>query len=105
MQKAQRAFLRDAMVKLPVNTNHLWNFLECVRSRQKPITSEQIGGRSAICRHLMNLAYLHGEKLQWEPANFAFVGGTGDPRWLTREYRNPGGFPDVPWGLTPNFIA
>jgi hypothetical protein len=58
-----------------------------VRDRKKPITSEQVGGRSAICCHLMNLAYYHHAKLQWDPAAFAFTGGTGDPKWLTREYR------------------
>ena len=89
MLKAERGFLRNAKVKLTVSKNHLGNFLDCVRTRQKPITSEQIGGRSAICCHLMNQAYLHGEKMQWDPANFAFVGGTGNPAWLTRDYRSP----------------
>ena len=89
VQKAERAFLRDAKVKLPVSKNHLCDFLDCVRSRQKPITSEQVGGRSAICCHLMNQAYFHGRKMLWDPATFAFVGGTGDPAWLTRDYRSP----------------
>ena len=89
VQKAQRAFLRDAKVKLTVSKNHLWNFLDCVRSRSKPITSEQVGGRSAICCHLMNQAYFHGQRMLWDPATFAFVGGTGDPAWLTHPYRSP----------------
>ena len=50
-----------------------------MKSRKKPITSEQVGGRSAICCHLMNQAYYHGQKLKWDPAKFAFVDGTGDP--------------------------
>jgi hypothetical protein len=37
----------------------------------------------------MNLAYYHGKKLQWDPARQAFAGGTGDPAWLTRDYRAP----------------
>ncbi len=42
-----------------------------------------------ICCHLMNLAYYHGQKIKWDPEKFAFVDGTGDPRWLTRDYRSP----------------
>jgi predicted dehydrogenase len=89
VQKAERAFLKDAKIKLYVSKDHLWDFLDCVQSRKKPITSEQVGGHSAICCHLMNQAYYHGQKLKWDPAKFEFVDGTGDPKWLTRDYRGP----------------
>ena len=89
VQKAEREFLKDAKIKLYVSKNHLWNFLDCVKDRTKPITSEQVGARSAICCHLMNQAYYHHQKLKWDPMKFAFVDGTGDPKWLTRDYRSP----------------
>ena len=89
VQKAERAFLQDAKVQLYVSKNHLSDFMECVQARKKPVTSEQVGARSAICCHLMNQAYYHGQKLKWDPAKFVFVDGSGDPRWLTRDYRNP----------------
>lgn len=89
VQKAERAFLKDAKIQLYVSKNHLSDFLECVKSRAKPITSEQVGGRSAICCHLLNLVYYHGQRLRWDPQKFALVGGTGDPKWLTRDYRSP----------------
>jgi predicted dehydrogenase len=89
VQKAERAFLNDPKIKLYVSKNHIGDFMECVAQRKKPITSEQVGARSAICCHLMNQAYLHHQKLKWDPAKFTFVGGTGDPKWLTRDYRGP----------------
>ena len=89
VQKAEREFLKDAKVRLYESRNHLTDFLDCVASRKKPITSEQVGGRSAICCHLMNLVYWHGQKLRWDPARFTFVDGTGNPAWLTRPYRSP----------------
>jgi predicted dehydrogenase len=89
VQKAERGFLADAKIKLYVSKNHLWNFMDCVRERKKPITSEQVGGRTAICCHLMNQCYYHHQKLQWDPEKFTFAGGTGDPQWLTRDYRAP----------------
>jgi predicted dehydrogenase len=87
--KAQDAFLKDAKVKLYISRNHVEDFLGCVKSRQKPITNEQVGGRSVICCHLMNLAYLHQQKIEWNPKRLAFAKGSGDPKWLTREYRSP----------------
>ena len=60
-----------------------------MRDRRKPITNEQIGGRSAICCHLMNQAYFNHARILWDPAACAFAGGTGDPAWLTRDYRAP----------------
>ena len=89
VMRAKKEFLQDPKIKLYESSNHQDDFLACVQSRQKPITSEIVGGGSVICCHLMNLAYYHGEKMKWDPAQHQFVGGTGDPAWLTREYRSP----------------
>jgi predicted dehydrogenase len=87
--KAEKEYLKDAKVRLYVSADHVGDFLARVRDRGKPITSEQVGGRSAICCHLMNQAYFHHARLLWNPATFTFAGGTGDPAWLTRVYRAP----------------
>ncbi len=89
VQKAEREYLKDAKVKLYASQSHTDDFLSRVKDRAKPICSEQVGGRSAICCHLMNQAYYHGKKIQWDPAAFAFTNGTGDPKWLTRDCRSP----------------
>ena len=86
---AEKAFLRDAPVRLYRSHSHPADFLACVKQRQKPNTHEGVGGRSAICCHLMNLAYRYGQRIAWDPAGNRFAGGTGDPAWLTREYRQP----------------
>jgi len=89
VQLAERELLKDAKVRLYVSNNHLADFLKCVKTRQKPITSEQVGARSAICCHLLNQSYYHHAHMKWDPTNFRFTGGTGDPKWLTRDYRAP----------------
>jgi predicted dehydrogenase len=89
VQKAEKGYLQDAKIKLYVSNSHTDDFMARVKDRGKPITSEQVGGRSAICCHLMNLAYYHQQKMQWDPMQFTFTGGTGDPKWLTRDYRSP----------------
>ena len=89
LQKAQSEFLKAPQVKLYVSRNHISDFLDCVKSRRQPSTSAAIGGRSAICCHLMNLAYAHRQAIEWDPEQLAFAKGSGDPSWLTRDYRSP----------------
>jgi len=89
VQKAERAFLANAKIKLYESKNHLSDFLDCVKSRKKPITSEQVGARSAICCHLLNLTYYHGQPLRWDPRRLAFRERSGKAEWLTRDYRRP----------------
>ncbi len=86
---AEREFLKDAKTKLYVSKGHIPDFLNCVRTRQKPITSEQVGGRSAICCHLMNQAYYNHARILWDPVALRFRDGSGNPEWLTRQYRSP----------------
>ncbi len=84
-----RDYLKDAKIKL-VDTrgDHTGDFLNSVKSRQKPITHEGVGGHTAICCHLMNQSYYNHARIKWDPAKFTFIGGTGDPSWLTRNYRD-----------------
>jgi predicted dehydrogenase len=89
VQKAARAFLQDPKIKLYVSKNHVSDFMQCVESRSKPITSEQVGARSAICCHLLNIVYHHHQNVKWDPAKFVFAGDTGNPKWLTSDYRSP----------------
>jgi predicted dehydrogenase len=84
---AERDLLKDAKIKLYKSTNHIADFLDCVRSRKKPITNEIVGGGTAIACHLMNISYLLGKPFKWDPAKHEFAGGTGDSKFLTREYR------------------
>lgn len=87
--KKTEPYLQDAQVRLYNSPNHITDFMTCVESRQKPITSEIVGGHSVICCHLMNQSYYHHARFTWDPASYQFTNGTGDPRWLTREYREP----------------
>lgn len=89
VQKAERLYLTNAPVKLYVSKQHISDFMACVKSRKKPITNEQVGARSAICCHLINQSYYHHAHLKWNPEKFKFTGGTGNPKWLTRDYREP----------------
>jgi predicted dehydrogenase len=87
VMQAKKEFLADAKIKLYESSNHPDDFLNCIQTRKKPNTNEIVGGGSVICCHLMNLAYYHGQGIKWDPDRKVFTGGTGDPSWLTRDYR------------------
>jgi predicted dehydrogenase len=86
---AEDEYLKNAKIKLYKSDNHLLDFLECVKTRKRPITNEEVGGRSAICCHLMNQAYYNHSIIKWKPKRMRFAKDGGQPEWLTRDYRAP----------------
>ncbi|HEX4122320.1 MAG TPA: Gfo/Idh/MocA family oxidoreductase [Verrucomicrobiae bacterium] len=89
VHKAEKLYLADAPIRLYKSKQHISDFMQCVKSRKKPVANEQIGARTAICCHLVNQSYYHHAHLRWDPAKFKFTHGTGDAKWLTRDYRAP----------------
>jgi predicted dehydrogenase len=89
IMRVKKEYLSNAKVKLYDSKDHIRDFLSCVQSRKKPITNEQVGGRSAICCHLVNQAYYNHETVHWNPKCLRFDRRSGDPAWLTRDYRAP----------------
>lgn len=85
----EREYLADAKIRLYRSGSHTDDFLARVADRKPPVADEGVGGHTAILCHLINQAYYHRQTLKWDPRRHRFVGGTGDPAWLTREYRKP----------------
>lgn len=68
---------------------HVKNFIECVRSRQAPNASIEIGHRSTIIPHLGNIAYKTGKKLTWDSTREDFVNEPEASKLLGRQARKP----------------
>jgi len=47
--------------------SHVRNFLECMRSRQRPNGDVAIGHRSALASHLGNIAYVEKRRIVLDP--------------------------------------
>jgi predicted dehydrogenase len=69
--------------------DHMGNFLDCVRSRRRPIMDVAIGHRVTSLCVLGNIAFRVGRKLQWDPVKEEFVGDEAANRWLTPTMRPP----------------
>lgn len=83
----EKEFLAAAKVKLYASTDHKADFLSAIKSRKPPIANEEIGARTVTACHLTSLAYFHGKTMQWDPTKNVFAKGSGDAKWLTRDYR------------------
>jgi len=71
------------------SNDHKGNFLECVKSRQDPICTAEIGHRSSTVCHLGNIAMLLKRPLKWDPVKEEFIGDTVANAMRQRPRRAP----------------
>jgi predicted dehydrogenase len=74
---------------------HQRDWLNCVRSRKRPICDVEIGARSVTVCHLGNLAYWNHRKLRWDPKEWHFIDDAEANKWLDRERREGYQLPKV----------
>jgi hypothetical protein len=72
-----------------VNESHQKNWLDCLRTRAKPVADVEIGHRTASMCHLGNIARWTGRKLRWDPVKEVFPDDAEANRFLDRERRKP----------------
>lgn len=82
-----RELLKDGAERLYASSDHLGDWLNSIRTRKLPICDVEVGARTVTVCHLINLAYYHGQKMQWDPKREKFVNGHGNPSWLDVKYR------------------
>ena len=68
---------------------HDQDWLNCIRSRQRPICDVGIGASSVTVCHLGNIAWWLGRAIKWDPARQQIVGDELAARWLDRPKRAP----------------
>jgi predicted dehydrogenase len=72
---------------------HVKNFIECVKSRQKPVCEIQVGHDVALVAHMGNIAYRTGNKLHWDAGKKKFKDDETANSFLKPRYRAPWQFP------------
>lgn len=76
-------------VKLAVSNNHHDNFIQCMRTRERPISDVEIGHRTTTVCNLGNIAMLLDRKLKWDAASEEFVDDVVANRMRDRAMRGP----------------
>jgi predicted dehydrogenase len=68
---------------------HVRNFLDCVKTRQRPVSDVEDGHWTAVACHLANISLRTGRKLRWDAEKEQIVGDAEASRMLERPYRKP----------------
>jgi predicted dehydrogenase len=69
------------------NVAHIRNFLDCVKSRQRPISDIEIGHRSTSTCLLGNVAYRSGEAITWDGKTERITNSRDASRYLSNQPR------------------
>jgi hypothetical protein len=76
-------------IHLHESSDHPDNFLNCVRTRQRPASDASVGYHSISVCHLGNIAYWLNRPLDWNADKAQFVNDPEADRLLWREMRSP----------------
>jgi len=82
--------LTSSDIRLYESKDHLQNWVDCMKSRELPITDVEIGHRSVSTCHIANICgRLGGRKLIWDAENELFVNDKEANSMLSRPQRAP----------------
>ena len=81
--------IRDGEIHLYKSDDHTRNWLDCVKSREKPVADVEIGHRSTTVCHLGNIARWLGRRLRWDPVKEIFPDDPEANLYLDRPRRKP----------------
>ena len=86
---------KEYEAKYKTGQSHVANWLECIKSREKPNADVAIGHRTATVCHLGNIAVRTGRTIRWDPQSEQIVGDSDAAAQLTRSYRKPWELPSI----------
>jgi predicted dehydrogenase len=73
---------------------HLYNFLDCVRTRQQPVAPAEVAHLSCGLVHLGEISYRVGRVVHFDPEREQITGDNEANALLTKQYRDPWKMPD-----------
>ncbi|MFP6905716.1 MAG: gfo/Idh/MocA family oxidoreductase, partial [Verrucomicrobiota bacterium] len=68
---------------------HVRNFLDCVKTREKPVCNSTVARYGHVAGHAAAISWKLGRKLQFDPKAEAFVGDDEANRMRSRARRAP----------------
>ncbi len=74
-------------IRLYKSSDHIGNFIDCVKSRQITVAPAEVGQRSISVGHLGLIAIKTGHKINWDPKKERFVNDLEADRYMSRPMR------------------
>jgi hypothetical protein len=74
---------------------HVQNFLECIKTREKPNCDIEIGAHIARFAHLGNISYRLGRKVFWDHEKQEFIDDAEANEMVKAHYRAPWKLPNI----------
>ncbi|QQS45835.1 MAG: Gfo/Idh/MocA family oxidoreductase [Acidobacteriota bacterium] len=68
---------------------HVRNFLDCIKSRQQPVSDLESGHHTAVSCHLANIALKTGRTVRWDHDKEEIIGDPEASALMERPYRAP----------------
>src|SRR6266545_3260305 len=88
-------FPRQSSGQEQYHLKHVENFIDCMRSRERPRSDVEIGHDSMIACHLGNMAQRLGRMIRWDVEREAVIGDPEAQKMVSRPYRAPWKLPAV----------
>ena len=89
--KTLHSIIRENEIHLYQSDNQHGNWLDCIKTRKKPISPAEIGHRSCSICLITHISMKLGRKLQWDPEAEMFVNDDEANKMLSRSQRFPYG--------------
>jgi predicted dehydrogenase len=93
---------KDKMERIPYKRgsnkdleHHVRNFLDCIKTREKPNADVAIAANTARVAHMGNIAYKTGRKVYWDKIKNEFINDTKANELIKASYRKPWVLPKV----------
>ncbi|MCX5638433.1 MAG: Gfo/Idh/MocA family oxidoreductase [Planctomycetota bacterium] len=72
-----------------LTTQHIRNFLDCIKTRHRTNCDMETGHRSTTFAHLANIALATRSRIEWDPKNERIINDKEANKLLYYEYRKP----------------
>ena len=81
--------LQPTRVEAQGGAPHMQNFIDCIRSRARPVSDIEIGHRSSSVAILGNVAFRSGRHIKWDGETEEIIGDDEAAKLLHVTYRSP----------------
>lgn len=88
-EKLRKIKLKDSDTHLYQSKDHMGNFIDCIKTRKKPISTIEAAVQSDLISHLSNAVIRLNRPIKWDPKKERVVGDDEVARAINRKMRSP----------------